>query len=209
MKLRSALLLAGAAFAATLLPMDAGAQSYRCTGKDGKKYYGQALPPQCIGQPAEVLNPQGMVVRRLDPQASAAERAAKEAEEAERKKRELVTKEEGRRNRALLATYTSERDIEEARARALKDNEAAVKDIERRIALMKKTQQDTTKELEFYTGKNKPPATLDQKIRNLNFDIQTQEDLLGAKKKEVDSINARYNDDKRRYAELTKGPASK
>lgn len=209
MKILSALLLAGGAFAAALPAPDAAAQSYRCVGKDGKKYYGQALPPQCIGQPAELLNPQGMVVRRLDPQASAAERAAKEAEAEERKKREAVTKEEGRRNRALLATYTNEKDIEDARARALKDNEAAVKDIERRIGLMKKQQQDTTKELEFYTGKNKPPATLAQKIKNLEFDIQTQENLLGAKKKEVDTINARYNDDKRRYVELTKGTGTK
>lgn len=209
MKTLPALLIAGGALATALLPTSADAQSYRCVGKDGKKYYGQALPPQCIGQPAELLNPQGMVVRRLDPQASAAERAAKEAEAEERKKRELVNKEEGRRNRALLATYTSEKDIEEARARALKDNEAAVKDIERRIGLMKKQKQDASKELEFYTGKNKPPATLEQRIKNLEFDIQTQENLLGAKKKEVDTINARYNDDKRRYAELTKGPATK
>jgi hypothetical protein len=198
-------LLTALAIAAAALPLPADAQSYRCTGKDGKKYYGQSLPPQCIGQPAELLNPQGMVVRRLDPQASAAERAAKEAEAEERKKREAATKEEGRRNRALLATYTSEKDIEDARVRALKDNEAAVKDIERRIGLMKKSQQDTSKELEFYTGKNKPPATLEQKIKNLEFDIQTQEGLLQAKKKEVSAINARYDDDKKRYVELTKG----
>jgi hypothetical protein len=205
MTIRSALLVAGAACAAILLPTTAEAQSYRCVGKDGKKYYGQALPPQCVGQPAEVLNPQGMVIRRLDPQASAAERAVKEADDAERKKRELVSKEEGRRNRALLATYTSEKDIEEARGRALKDNEAAVKDIERRIALMKKQQLDASKELEFYTGKNKPPATLEQRLKNLQFDIQTQEGLLAAKKKEDATINSRYDDDKRRYLELTKG----
>jgi hypothetical protein len=82
-----------------------------------------------------------------------------------------------------------------------------VKDIERRIGLMKKNQDDMVKELEFYQGKNKPPATLDQKMRNNEFDIKTQQQLLDAKKKEVETINARYDDDKRRYLELTKGPA--
>ena len=102
-----------AAIAAALLlvPFAAGAQSYRCVGKDGKKYYGSAIPTQCIGQPIEELNSQGMVVKRTDAAASAAEREKKAAEDAERKKREAVTKEEGRRNRALLATYTSEKDI--------------------------------------------------------------------------------------------------
>jgi len=196
-----------AALAAGILlaPLAAEAQSYRCVGKDGKKYYGQAIPPQCIGQPIEELNAQGMVVKRTDAAATAADREKKAADDAERRKREAVSKEEGRRNRALLATYTSEKDIDQARARALKDNEAAVKDIERRIDGLKKRHGDLKKELEFFQGKNQPPAKLRQDIKNAEFDIQTQQDLLGKKKKEVEQINARYDDDKKRYNELTKG----
>lgn len=190
-----------------LLPFAAGAQSYRCVGKDGKKYYGSAIPPQCLGQPVEQLNTQGMVIKRYDAQASAADRAKKEAEEQERKKRELVNKEEGRRNRALLATYTSDKDIEQARGRALQDNEAAVKDIEGKIAALKKKKADLQKELDFYQGKNKPPAKLAQDIKNAEFDIKTQEELMASKKKEVAQINARYDDDKKHYDELTKGGA--
>ena len=188
-----------------LLPFAADAQSYRCVGKDGKKYYGQSLPPQCLGQPAEQLNAQGMVIKRIDPQASAAERERKVAEDEERKKREAVSKEEGRRNRALLATYTSDKDIEQARARALKENEGAIKDIERRIGALKKRQEELKKELDFFQGKNKPPVKLEQDIKNNEFDVKTQQDLLVGKRKDVDSINARYNHDKRRYNELTKG----
>jgi chromosome segregation ATPase len=201
--------IAAAALAAGILlaPFAAEAQSYRCVGKDGKKYYGQAIPPQCLGQPVEQLNAQGMVVKRIDAAASAAEREKKAADEEERKKREAISKEEGRRNRALLATYTSEKDIDQARARALKDNEAAVKDIERRIDGLKKRQAELKKELEFYEGKNKPPAKLQQDIKNADFDIETQQDLLDKKKKEVQQINARYDEDKKRYNELTKGAA--
>src|SRR5258706_1759160 len=194
--------------AALLAPaLAAGAQSYRCVGKDGKKYYGQAVPPACLGMPVEQLNSQGMVVKRFDAQATAAEREKQAAEEAERKKRDAVSKEEGRRNRALLATYTSDADIDAARMRALKENEGAMKDIERRIALMKKKGEDLKKELDFYTGKNKPPAKLEQDMNNNAFDIKTQEELLATKQKEVDVINARYDDDKKRYLELTKGAA--
>ena len=151
------------------------------------------------------MNSQGMVVKRFDAAASAAEREKKAAEEEERKKREAMSKEEGRRNRALLATYTNEKDIDQARGRALKENEVAVKDIETRIGALKKRQDDLKKELEFYQGKNKPPAKLEQDVKNAEFDIKTQQDLLAAKKKEVDLINARYDEDKKRYNELTKG----
>lgn len=201
MKTTAALLIVGFALA----PLAAEAQSYRCTGKDGKKYYGQSMPPQCLGLPAEQLNAQGMVIKRIDPQASAAERAAKEAEEEDRKKREATSKEEGRRNRALLATYTSEKDIEEARRRALTDNEAAVKEIERRVAALKTRQVELQKELDFFQGKNKPPAKLNEDIKNAEIDLTAQENLLAAKKKDVSAINARYDEDKKRYNLLTKG----
>ena len=198
--LRTALIIAIAA-----LPMAAEAQSYRCVGKDGKKYYGQSVPPQCLGMPVEQLNSQGMVTNRFDAAASAAEREKKAADEEERKKREVVTKEEGRRSRALLATYTSEKDIDSARERALQENQFAVKDIEGKIALIKKRQGDLVKELDFYQGKNKPPAKIDQDMKNTEIDLKAQEGLLGAKKKEVDQINAKYNEEKKRYIELTKG----
>jgi uncharacterized protein DUF4124 len=206
MKILSAALAAGF----LLAPLVAEAQNtYRCTGKDGKRYYGQSMPPQCLGQPVEELNKQGMVVKRIDAAASAAEREKKAAEEEERKKREVISKEEGRRNRALLATYTSEKDIEQARGRALKENEAAIKDIERRIGGLKKRQEELKKEMDFFQGKNKPPAKLEQDMKSADFDIKTQEQLMASKRKEVDAINARYDEDKKRYIELTKGTASK
>jgi chromosome segregation ATPase len=201
MKITATLLVAGLALA----PFAAEAQSYRCVGKDGKKYYGQSVPPQCLGMPVELLNAQGMVTKRIDAAASAAEREQKAAEEEERKKREAITKEEGRRTRALLATYTSAKEIDNARARALQENQFAVKDVENKIALLKKRQADLTKELDFFQGKNKPPVKLGRDIKDAEIDIAAQEGLLAAKKKEVDSINAKYDDDKRRYIELTKG----
>ena len=200
--LRIALVIAVAA-----LPFVAEAQSYRCTGKDGKKYYGQSIPPACLGMPVEELNAQGLVTKRFDAAASAAEREKKAADEEERKKREAVTKEEGRRNRALLATYTDEKDIESSRGRALQGNEAAVKDIQRRIDALRKRQEELKKELDFFQGKNKPPAKLSDDIRNADFDFKTQQELMATKKKEVALINSRYDDDKKRYTELTKGPA--
>lgn len=196
--------------AVAIVPLAASAQSsYRCVGKDGKKYYGQSIPPQCVGQPIEQLGPDGRVLKRVDPQASAAEQAARQAEAEEKKKRDAILKEEARRNKALLATYTSEADIEAARKRALAENENAVKETEARIAALKKRQDELRKELEFYQGKNKPPAKLQQDIRDNEFSIQTQENLLAQKRKEVDGINARYDEDRRRFLELTKGGAKK
>ena len=86
------------AFLALVLAMAstlAHAQTYRCTGKDGKKYYGQSVPAQCAGATVEQLNSQGMVVRSINPEFESRQRAlemrnAAEAQErAEKDRREL------------------------------------------------------------------------------------------------------------------------
>ena len=192
-----------AAAALLLVPPAADAQSYRCTSKDGKKYYGSAIPRQCIGQPVEQLNNQGMVVRRIDPEGTEKERAAKEAEEARKREQLTVQREAGRRNRALLATYTSAKDIDDARNRALAVHQMATQDVEARIAQIRKRQAGYEKELELYKGKGNPPAKLADDLRTAEMDLKYQEELQAVKHKEVEQINARYDEDKKRYAELT------
>ena len=192
-----------------IAPLAAQAQAtYRCIGKDGKKYYGSTIPMPCMGRPVEQLNAQGLVVRRIDPDGEQKEREAKEAAAVKAKEEEAATREETRRNRALLATYTSERDIDDARARALADHHAAVHDFENKIDALKKRRTGFDKELEFYQdkkGSTKPPAKLLDDINSVELDIKSQQDLLAAKKKDVDTINAKYDSDKKRYLQLTRG----
>jgi len=193
-----------------IAPLAAQAQAtYRCTGPDGKRYYGSTIPMQCVGRVVEQLNAQGLVVRRLDPQGEEKEREAKAAAAAKAKEEEAATREEARRNRALLATYTSERDIDDARARALADNRDVLQQMETRIDTLKKRRAGYDKELEFYQdkkGNTKPPAKLLDDINTADLDLKVQEDLLATKKREVDVINAKYDQDKKRYLQLTRRP---
>jgi hypothetical protein len=193
--------IALAAGALIAIPLAVNAQSYRCVGKDGKKYYGQTVPNQCIGQPVEQLDKQGMVVRRIENQ-SAENKALKKAEEKKKSEEAAIKKEEDRRNRALLATYSSEKDIEEARARSLTDNQLAMKDITRRIEEIKKRQAQLAGEMEFYK-KNPAPLKLQNDVKAAQVDFDSQQNLLEVKKKEIDAINARYDEDKKRFAALT------
>jgi len=202
------------ALALMLAPVLAAAQAtYRCAGADGKKYYGSTIPPQCYGRPVEQINAQGMVVKRIDPEGDAKERAEREANLAKKKEEDVASREETRRNRALLATYTSASDIEDARRRALSDNEKAVRDVESKIEALKKTRAKYDKELEFYadkkSGKAAPPAKLAADIKNSEIDLKAQEDLLAAKRREVNVINAKYDEDKKRFAELMKKGSTK
>jgi len=212
------------AFLLAIVPLAAQAQSFRCVGTDGKKYYGSTVPPQCAGTAIEQLNAQGVVIKRIDPAGDDKARAGKDAAAAKQNQDAAAARDEARRRNALLATYSSEKDIDEARARALAANDKQIEEIQGRIEGIKKRQASYHKEMEFYQDgapkpgtdaksksskpsapakTAKPPAKLVEDMQNAEIDLKAQEGLLAAKKKEVESINARYDEDKKRYLALT------
>lgn len=202
-------LVAFTAAALLMTPLAAQAQreqyTYRCTGKDGKKYYGQTIPQACLGMPLELINKQGFVVKRIDPEGDEKARLAKEEEAQKKRDLEAAQKDAQRRSRALLATYQSEKDIEDSRARALTENKKQIEEVEGRIAEIKKRKERSEKELELFktTGKGTPPARLKEEINIAELDLKAQQSVLSSRKKDAELINARYDEDRRRYKEAT------
>ncbi len=191
-------------------PAAAQERMYKCVDARGKVYYTQVPPPECLGRDTQELNKSGTLIRK-NPATIPLSPAQEQAREAERRKKiedEERSKEERRKNLALLNTYSSEKDIEDARARTLKEAQGAIEDTERSIAGAQKRQQELEAEKEFYV-KKPMPFKLKQEIANNEIQIRNQTVLLDAKKKEINTINAKYNEDRRRYIELTGGkPAS-
>lgn len=179
------------------------ARIYKCTDAKGKTYVTQTPPPECLGRPTEVLNSRGTVVSRDEGMLTPQQLAQREEEKKKKAEADAAAKEERRRSAALLNTYSSERDIEEARARALKENEEAIKQIDKKIADALKRQKSLEDEKEFYVKKGLPPK-LQQDVRNNELELKNQQELLDAKKKQVATINAKYDEDKKRYLDLTK-----
>jgi hypothetical protein len=205
MSMASRLTLICAAFALGAVAAGAEAQTYtyRCKGKDGKKYYASAIPPQCIGEPIEVVNDKGFVVKRIDQGAEQRERAAKSGDVAKSPEELAAERSRERQDRALLATYTSTKDIDDARARALKENAQQASRFEQKITELQTRRGRYEKELETYQKENKGGTSkvISDNINNVELEIQVQQQLLATKKKEVDTINAKYDAEKQRYGE--------
>ncbi len=190
-------------------PAAAQERMYKCVDAKGKVYYTQVPPPECLGRDTQELNKSGTLIRKK-PVATPLSPAQEQAREAERRKKiedEERSREQRRKNLALLNTYSSEKDIEDARTRALTEAQGAIEDTERRIEGAQKRHQELEAEKEFYV-KKPMPFKLKQEIANNDIEIQNQIVLLDAKKKEISTINAKYDEDKRRYVELTSGKAA-
>jgi len=182
-------------------PVAAQQRMYKCVDAKGKTYYTQLPPPECLGRDTQELNKAGMLKKSERP-VPPADLQAREAERKKKLEEDDKGKEESRKNAALLATYPSEKEIEDARARALKEAQVAIADTEKRVANAHKRSKDLESEKEFFV-KKPLPAKLKQEITSNEIDIKNQTQLLEAKKKEISTINAKYDDDKRRYIELT------
>lgn len=199
-KLQIAILATIVALAAE--PASAQQGVYKCKDSKGKTYYTQTPPAECLGKEMDELSKQGTVVKKREAALTPEQIAAREAEEKRRKEEEERAKEEKRKNQALLNTYSSEKDIEDGRQRALKQAAEATKEIEKRIEEAQKRAQKLAAEKEFYVKKPMPKKLQDD-IKNNEIDLKGQQDTLAAKKKELGEINAKYDEDKRRYLELT------
>lgn len=207
MRSHAAMFLVLSAVTASALAQQAPQRMYKCIDARGRVYYTQVPPPECLGRDTEILNKSGTLIRKTTRQPTPAEIQAREAERKKKLEENEKSREERRKNLALLNTYSSEKDIEDARTRALQEAQTAIEDTQKRIAGAQKHQKDLETEKEFYV-KKPMPLKLRQDIANTEIEIKNQTALLEVKKREINTVNAKYDEDKRRYIELTTGKAA-
>ncbi len=199
-KLGAALFIVAAACASTAF---AQTKLYKWTDANGKVQYTDKLPTEAAGRASEELNRHGTVMRKNDAPMTPEQRAEAEQERKRRLEEAAAAKEQRRKDLALMNTYSSDRDIEEARQRALKANEEAIKDAERKLAEAQKRGDKLRAEAEFY-AKKPMPKQLQQDISVNELEIKAQTEVAEAKRRDVASINAKYDDDKRRFEDLNR-----
>jgi hypothetical protein len=195
---------------ARIKALQAQVRSYRCVTKGGRKYYGSTVPPQCTGELVEALSAQGTVLFRIDPPLTPEQRAAKAAAEKQAAQTEAAKREaaraaevQARRDRALLQTYSDEQDIERVRQRALASNREAAAQVQARIAQLRARQEQLAKEGARHKDGSQASDKFQQDVKAVAYDLSLQEQLLESRKREAAEINARYDEEKRKYRELT------
>jgi hypothetical protein len=108
-----------------------------------------------------------------------------------------------RRDRALMATYTSEEEIEVARDRSLTIPLQAVKTAENRLDKANDQLFDLKSQADRLAGQQKAiPPNLLEEIGVKQKEISALEAELQQKKSYAESVRAKYEADKLRYREL-------
>lgn len=200
MRLIPVLLVASSA----LLAQGAAAQAriFCCQDDKGTKVCGDFLPPVCQGRAYEERDGKGFIAKQVEAPLTPEQQAKRDAEAAKKAEDAKKAAEERRRNLALLATYSNEKDILSARDRALAEVEKNRKQSQVRLDEANKKKKKIDADREFYKGKPLPEDVKAQ-VRDNEKEIAAQTAAVAAKAKEAEEVRAKFADERKRYLELT------
>ena len=187
--------LSGTAFSAGKL--------FCCIDATGKQECGDILPQACYGRAYREIGESGRTARMVEAPLTAEQRAQRAAEEEKQRVEETTIREQQRKDQALLNTYGSERDIEAMRARAQADVLKSIKAAEDKITEIRDGRKKYENEAEFYK-KKQIPAEVQKGLSDADFEIKAQESVIESKRKDLETIRAKYDEDRRRFLELSR-----
>ncbi len=180
----------------------AQARIFCCTDDKGTRVCGDFLPPACQGRAYEERDGKGFIAKQVEAPLTPEQLAKREAENARKAEEAKKAAEERRRNQALLATYSSEKDILTARDRALAEVEKNQKQSQGRLDEANKKKKKIDQDKEFYKGKVLP-EDVKAAIRENEKEIAAQSAAVAAKIKEATEVRTRFDDERKKYLELT------
>jgi hypothetical protein len=110
-------LLIAASIAGT--PVSAQGTRYKWRDAEGNLHYSDALPPDAGKRGYEMINAQGIVIKRVEPPKSAEELAAAKAMAAKESAARAATEARLRKDQQLLAAYPNEDELKRAHEQQL------------------------------------------------------------------------------------------
>jgi hypothetical protein len=182
----------------------AWAATYRWVDQNGKVQYGDVMPPSQAGQGHAELDKQGRVIKETRRTRLTVEERQRQQEEMARQAEERRKQEaQQRRDKALLATYTSEKEIELARNRAIKLENLNIQGLQTRMnAAAEKLSFANTHLARFRNAKQAAPASYLQMRDEAQAELAQISVSLSLRNKAIKDIELRYQEDVKRYLEL-------
>lgn len=172
-----------------------------CCEVDGKRTCGNPAPPQCLDKAKKVFG-KGGTAQEVEAPLTPEQRAARDAEEARKAEAKRQAQEQERRDRALVNSYSSEKEIDAARDRAIAEIEKNAEQSKNRLESALAKQKKLDQEKEFYQ-KKPMPAGLQSQIKDNEAEIAAQQKALEKKDADIAATRDRYESDKTRYRQLT------
>jgi hypothetical protein len=190
--------------------VQAGERIYKWLDEKGVTHYGQSIPPEYRDQAAAEMNKRGLTLKKIDAVTTPTAEQRKAAEDRMMRDREEQKRqfEQRRRDVALVNTYTSTKEIDDARDRSLALPMQALKGLEPRLRKAQERLTGLQGQVESIRRSGKAvPDLLQEEGNEQKLEVDS---LLTEKERyegQIAAIRAKFENDKRRYVELSEaGP---
>jgi chromosome segregation ATPase len=169
---------------------------------------GDKVPPEYQDNATRELNKRGVTVNASEPALTPEQKKALQAEADRKAAENHVAAEQKRRDKALLDTFTTAKEIDLKRNRDIQLIESNIEAQQTNLKNANDRQADARTRIEQYKKENKPaPAPIQEELERseaAKVKIQAQ---IAQKKKEIVDLNQQYDDMKKRFVELTETAA--
>lgn len=125
--------------------LPAHAKMFKWVDENGQTHFGDKIPTRHLAKEHEEVNEQGVTLKTHDAADTEEQRAEKLKQERIEREQEQIAKDQAKRDRVLLDTYTTERDLVAARdarldavASQLQLSESIIADTEQKIEMTEK-----------------------------------------------------------------------
>lgn len=179
------------------------AKMYKWTDEDGQVHYGDAMPAQYLKKEHKEMSDQGLAVKKVKAAETEAQRAERLQLEAIQEEEEKKLAEQRLRDRVLLDTYTTERDLVAAR-------DARLDAVDSQVNLSTSIMDDSRKKLsaseklvQSLKAQSRPiPETLNDKIRRERRQLETQQEVMQSQLEKRQAVSVQFNGYIERFREL-------
>ena len=168
---------------------------FKWVDDEGQMHFGDRIPPQYMVKEHQELNVSGVVTKRKDAAKTPAEKAEERRLERKKKEAALVEKKKKQRDRVLLDTYTTERDLIVARDSRLEAVDSQIQLAETIIGDSNKSIESLEKQVTQIKASNREvPADVYQRIDSEKQQIAVQSKVMESHKKRHEDIATQFND---------------
>lgn len=194
-------------FVCLILAAPAHAGLKKWVDEHGNVHYGDRIPAKYLSKQHETLNEQGLIINRSKAMKTDAEIA--QEDEARKKKAEedkirlIQQRKQALRDRVLLDTFTTEKDIEIAR-------DARLDAIDSQISLANTLIESDEKKLEKIQNRiksiektgRKVPENLHKNVTSVSRQLENSYAFIEEKNTERDNTLSKFDEDVKRFREL-------
>lgn len=200
-KSRLVLLVLAPMLAFTVLA--AGNVRYKWRDAEGNLHYSDSLPPEAGTYGYDVVNAQGVLVKRVPPAMSAEEKSVAKAEAAADRAKKDAAERQARHDQQLLAANPTEADLRNTQAQQIEMIDLQIKSVQTGLQSLERSLTELLgRAADLERSETAVPERLTNQISDLRRKIDSQYALLERNKSEREKALAGFEAETERYRAL-------